>query len=448
MDTVPLWGLILLDIILILLNAFFACAEVAILSISDSKVTKLAASGNKKAVRLSAISSQPTKFLLGIQVAITLTSFIAAAFSGIGFGTKLSAALQSTSLGWSISAFNTVSLIIVTLIVAFVILVLGQLVPKKLAIRYTERIALNTSGIVSATSTLFRPFVFLINKTANGVVRLFGIDPHAEDDEVTEEEILLMVDEGTEKGVIEQAESDMISNILEFNDKTADQIMTHRIDMHSAPHTASIGEVIEIAVENGNSRVPIYEDDIDKILGICYVKDLLPYVGKELPEFVTLTDIMRPAYFVPESKKCDALFEEMTERKVQIAIVVDEYGGTAGLVTLEDLTESIFGNIQDEYDNETEEIRRVSETEFTVEGTTAIDEIEDLTGVEIPEGDYDTIGGFVIDKLGFIPKENEHPIIEACGLSFKVLKAEDQRISLLFIVKLPPKEENDDNDDD
>lgn len=257
------------------------------------------------------------------------------------------------------------------------------------------------------------------------------------DENVTEEEILQVVGEGEESGAIEENERDMITNILDFNDTTAEETMTHRTDIAAVEDTAGIGEMIAVAVENGYSRVPIYHEDIDSVVGICYVKDLLPYVGRDLPDFITLKDLMRPAYFVPETKKCSQLFTEMTERKVQIAIVVDEYGGTAGLVTLEDLVESIVGNIQDEYDHEEEEIHRVSETEFTVDGAASIDEIADLTETELPEGDYDTIAGLVTEQLGIIPKEDEHPQIEINGLTITVLEVEDQRLSKLLIVKEP-----------
>lgn len=259
------------------------------------------------------------------------------------------------------------------------------------------------------------------------------------DENITEEEILQMVGEGEESGAIEETERDMITNILDFNDTTAEETMTHRTDIIAVSDDSPISEVITVAVENGYSRVPVYHEDIDSVSGICYVKDLLPYVGRDLPNFITLKDLMRPAYFIPETKKCSQLFTEMTERKVQIAIVVDEYGGTAGLVTLEDLVESIVGNIQDEYDHEEEEIHQMSETEFTVDGTASIDEIADLTETELPEGDYDTIAGLVTEQLGIIPKEDEHPQIKINGLTITVLEVEDQRLSKLLIVKEPEK---------
>lgn len=249
-----------------------------------------------------------------------------------------------------------------------------------------------------------------------------------------------MVGEGEEKGVIEETERDMITNILDFKDTTAEETMTHRTDIVAVEDDASISQVVEAAVENGCSRIPVYHEDLDTVVGICYIKDLLPYVGREMPEFIKITDLMRPAYFVPETKRCSQLFTEMTERKVQIAIVLDEYGGTAGLITLEDLVEDIVGNIQDEYDHEEEEIHRMSETEFTVDGTASIDEVSDMTGADLPEGDYDTIAGLVTERLGRLPKAGEHPQVKEAGLTITVLEVEEQRIARLLLVKDPEQE--------
>ena len=229
----------------------------------------------------------------------------------------------------------------------------------------------------------------------------------------------------------------MITNILDFKDTTAGETMTHRTDIIAVEDTDTIAQVVEASVENGCSRMPVYHEDIDTVVGICYIKDLLPYVGRPVPEFIKITDLMRPAYFVPETKKCSQLFTEMTERKVQIAIVLDEYGGTAGLITLEDLVEDIVGNIQDEYDHEEEEIHRMSETEFTVDGTASIDEVSDMTDTSLPEGDYDTIAGLVTEHLGRLPKNGEHPQVKVGNLTITVLEMEEQRIARLLLVKNP-----------
>ena len=324
-------------------------------------------------------------------------------------------------------------------------LLLADFTPKKFVAHKSARntrYSYKLIRLIRVLSALMRPFMKLCDFISDGIMRLFGNDPKALDETVTEEEILHMVGEGEELGVIEETERDMITNILDFNDTTVSEVMTHRTDICAVSESATIEDVTSVAAEEGFSRLPVYREDIDAIAGICYAKDFLPYVGKPVPSFIHLRDMLRPAYFIPESKKCSQLFREFQERRIQIAVVVDEYGGTAGLITLEDLIESILGNIQDEYDNEAEEIFRVSENEFTVDGTTSIDEISDLTGVELPEGDYDTIAGLVTDLLGRIPKEGEHPSVQVKNLDITVLSVEDQRLSRLLIVRGEPAEED------
>lgn len=379
-----------------------------------------------------------------MQTGLLLWGFLGLAFAQAAFWRPLTGWLPAR---WSEGLRSLLSFLLVALLYALLFFILCDLLPKKGARHNAKGFSRQFTGVISGLSLLAKPFLSLCSLIVGGLLRLARIDPHSLDDAVTEEEILQMVGEGEEKGVIEETEKDMIRNILDFNDTTAGETMTHRTDIVAVEDSASIEEVVEASVENGCSRVPVFHEDIDTVVGICYVKDLLPYVGREVPQFITLTDLMRPAYFIPESKKCSQLFTEMTERKVQIAIVVDEYGGTAGLITLEDLMESIVGNIQDEYDHEEEEIHRVSETEFTVDGATSIDEISDLTGISLPEGDYDTIAGLVTEQLGRIPKEGEHPQVQIGRLSITVLEIEDQRLSRLLLVKEPAKEEQEDREE-
>ena len=290
-------------------------------------------------------------------------------------------------------------------------------------------------GILSATAKIFSPFISFLSFSTNVVLKLLGIDPNHSEETVTEEEILMMVDVGEEKGVIDEGAREMISNIFEFDDRAVSEIMTHRTEVTAVEDTMSIQEAVALAVRDGYSRMPVYHEQLDTVLGIFYVKDLLQYAGKDIPSELKITDHMRPAYFVPESKSCNELLEEMTARHIQIAIVVDEYGGTEGIVTMEDLLESIVGNIQDEYDNEEQEIHRVSENAFTVDGSTSIDEISDLMQVHLPEGDYDTIAGLVVELLGRIPKVGERPTVTYKSLTFTVEEVEERRISKLLIVK-------------
>lgn len=323
---------------------------------------------------------------------------------------------------------------------ALIFLIFADVIPRKLTAHRAPRYTFKRAGLIRFFYLCALPLYSLVRLSSDLFVRLFGVDPRSVDDTVTEEEIILMVGEGEEKGIIEEVEKDMIENILDFNDTLVSEIMTHRTDMCAVEDDTSIEQALFMAVEEGRSRVPVFHEDIDSIRGILYVKDLLPYIGKPIPDNISLTDMMRPAYFVPESKKCSQLFSELTEKRIHIAVIVDEYGGTCGLVTIEDLIESIVGSIQDEYDNEEEEIQKHSETEFTVDGTTPIDEINDLTDTELPEGEYDTIAGFVTERLGRILREGDHPSIVERGLEISVLEVEDQRISKLKICKLPLEE--------
>ena len=422
---------LILTIVFLFLSAVFAAGDSAMTNINESKVRKDSDSENKNAKKLMKIINQSAI------ISPLLSGLIFCALLGLIFlnGAYFNALYKLVDFPIPNSLRNISVFLIITSVYFLVFLVFAYLFPKKLA-RYTaENYAYKNASIILFLYTLSKPFLLFCNVISNLMLRIFKIDPKALDDNVTEEEILMMVGEGEEIGIIEENEKDMIVNILDFNDTTVSEIMTHRTEIVAISETDDISAGVTAAVENGYSRLPIYKDDIDSIVGICYIKDLLPYIGKEIPNSINLTNLMRSVYFIPESKKCSQLFKEMTEKKVQIAIVLDEYGGTAGLISLEDLIESIVGNIQDEYDNEEEEIQRVSETEFTVDGATPIDEISDLTGVEFPEGDYDTIAGYVTEQLGLIPKEDEHPVLTIDGYTITVLESADQRIAKLHIVK-------------
>ncbi len=252
---------------------------------------------------------------------------------------------------------------------------------------------------------------------------------------VTEEDILELVDAGEEKGVLEESQKDMINNIVEFNDMTAEDIMTPRTDVEAVDVEDTLQDALNISIEKGFSRVPVYENDLDHVIGVLHVKDLLPYVGKELPADLSLRSLMHKAHFVPGSKRCGDLFSEMTEKHMQLVMAVDEYGGLAGIVSMEDLLESIVGSIQDEYDHEEEEVKQTGDNTFEIDGAMAIDEVGELLGTTFPEGDYDTVAGFVIDQLGRIPTEEEHASVTFENVELTVLKMDERRIELIHIVK-------------
>lgn len=434
---------ILLLIALVLVNAFFAASEIAIITLNDNKIRKMAEDGNKRAAKIVKLTTNTSRFFATIQVGVTLSGFLTSASASQSFSGKLAGTLSFLPVSQSV--IYGVSTVLITLLLSYFSLVFGELVPKKIAMQRAEQLSFKFIGILDATSVAFRPFITFLTFSTNVVLKMLGFDPNSMEEAVTEEEILMMVDAGEEKGVFGVTARDMISNIFDFNDISASEIMTHRTDVGAIEGTASVQDVVNLSIEKGYSRIPVYQEDLDNVLGVIYVKDLLKYVGSEVNQTIRITDLMRPAYFVPGSKRCSALFKEMTDCRTQIAIVVDEYGGTDGIITMEDLLESIVGNIQDEYDNEEEEIHKEADNKFTVDGGTSIDEISDLVGVDIPEGDYDTIAGFVVEILGRIPKPNENPSVTIKNLTLTVQEVEDRRISKILIIKMPeanePKEQ-------
>lgn len=428
---------ILITILSFIISVLYASAEALCGNVNENKVKHDSENGDKKAKRLEKLLDKRNAVASPLQFGLVFFGIIFTAAAVFTFTLPV-------ALWLSIDA--VLSFIIMTAAAILVVFIFGDFMPKKLTIHGVDNYNYKTVGLITLLNAVMTPAYLLVSVLSDLILKIFGYDPNSIEETVTEDEIMFLVGEGEESGAIEETEKDMIENILDFNDITASEIMTHRIDICAVEDTESIEKLIEVGIEEGRSRIPVYHEDIDSVVGICYVKDLLPYVGKEIPHHLKLKDFLRPAYFIPESKKCSALFEEMTARKVQIAIIVDEYGGTSGLVTLEDLVESILGNIQDEYDNESEEIEVVSENEFTVDGTTSIDEVSDLVGTDIPEGDYDTIAGFVTEQLGRILKEDEHPTVETDHMVITVLEVEDQRISKLSIVKKESKDEDDDDE--
>ena len=429
--------------ILILINAFFAMSEIAIISLNDTKIKKMAEDGHKGAQKVVKLTESPSAFLSTIQIGVTLAGFLTSAAAADNFSKPLAS--------WLVDVFNMpsraagamqgVSLIIVTIIISFFSLVLGELVPKRIGMQRAEKISFKIVGVLLFVKKIMIPFIKILSVSTNAVVRLLGFDPHADSETVTEEEILMMVDAGEEKGVIEESQKEMINNIFEFDDIVASDVMSHRTDIVAVEITDNFSELLEKTLEAGYSRIPVYEEDLDNIKGIIYVKDLLQFVGKKIPASFKISDLMRDAMFVPESKRCKDLFSEMTEKHLQMVFVSDEYGGISGIVTIEDLLESIVGNMQDEYDNEEEEIEQVNETTFQIDGTTDIEELEELLGITFPEGEFDTVGGFIMSELGRIPSEDEYPEVEFENCRFTVMEVDERRIESVTVEKLPVLEE-------
>jgi putative hemolysin len=431
---------LLLLFALILINAFFAASEMAIISANDAKIKRIADDGNKKAIQLIKLQSKPSSFLATIQVGVTLSSLLSSAVASETLSDRITLAFKGS--GIPLDLIKVLSVVIITMLLSYFSLVFGELVPKRIAMKSPEKIALSVVGVLYGVLVCFRPFVALLSFSTNAVARLFGVNPGDEQNNVTEEEIRMMIDVGEETGAIEESEKEMINNIFEFNDRTASEIMTHRTEIYAVEDTASLSDLTALAMNEGFSRIPVFKDDLDDIVGIVYVKDLLRFVGTPVDKKFDISDIMRPPLIVPETKRCQDIFVELTEQKQHMAVVIDEYGGTAGIVTMEDLLESIVGNIQDEYDNEADEYSVIDESTYTIDGTADIEEVEHLLDADLPEGDFDTLGGFIIDCLGRIPSENEHPTVETDLFIFTVEKVEDRHIEKVRVVRKQKSEEN------
>lgn len=412
-------------LILILINAYFAASEIAFISLNDAKIEKQAKEGNKKAKQIEKMLKNPSKFLATIQIGITLAGFLSSAFASDAFADMLAPALNNLLPAISIQTFRGISIIIITIILSFFTLVFGELVPKRLAMKYYEKIAYASIGMIRFISIVTLPFVKILTKSTNVISKLFGISEN-EEEIVTEEEIKMMIDEGEENGTIEFEEKEMINNIFEFNDITASEVMTHRTDIFGIEVNDDIEKELSKIDEYKYSRIPIYEDSIDNIVGILFVKDLLKYFKAN--EKLEIRNIMREAYFVPEGKPINELFKDLQKNKRQMAIIIDEYGGTAGLVTMEDLIEEIVGNIFDEYDDVENDFEKVDDNTFLINGSISINDLEKLLKISIPEGDYDTLSGYLLEELGRVPNDNEKPVIETKNITYKIEEYEDKRI--------------------
>jgi putative hemolysin len=423
---------------LIALNAFFAASEMAFITLNDNKIKVMAEEGNPKAILLERVLSHPTKFLSTIQIGITVAGFMASAFASDSYSAPLVELIYPYLQFFSQDTLRTFVMIGITFILSISSLVFGELVPKRIAMNYSEQIAFSVVKVIYWISILFHPFVRFLTFSTNIIVTLFGIDPNKEPDAVTEEEIRMMVDVGEEKGSIRNSEKEMINNIFEFDNINVSDIMTHRTDVFGIEIDASFEEVKQIVFREQYTRFPIYKETIDDIIGILHVKDLLQFIEHEQIINFNLRALIRDPYFVPESKKTDELFRELQKRKVHIAVVIDEYGGTAGIITIEDLIEEIVGNIFDEYDEEEKQIQVLNHYTFDVDGGIDLEDLDEECQLNLPLEeleDYDTLSGFLTGLLGHIPEDNETVDILYKDLRFKILKAEDKVIEKVRIIK-------------
>ena len=407
-------------VILIGMSAFFSAAETAYNSLNQIRLKSKADDGDRQAAKVLGLAQRYDSLLSTILIGNNIVNIGASSLA-----TVLFSRLVGNTYG------PTVSTIVMTLLV----LTFGEITPKSMAKEMPETLAMGFAPVLSALVTIFTPLNALFGAWKKFLAKRFDT---GEKDTITEGELMTMVSEAEKDGELTNRESELIRSAIEFDDVEAQDVLTPRVDVVAVADDTPMDEVTERFAESGYSRLPVYHDTIDNIIGVVHEKDCFAALQKH-DKNVKLEDLIGPTLYTTSVTQISALLRTLRESKHHMAVVVDEYGGTAGLVTLEDLMESIFGNIQDEYDNEQEEIFRVSENEFTVDGTTSIDEISVLTDTELPEGDYDTIAGLVTDLLGRIPKENEHPSVQVCGLTITVLEIEDQRLSRLLIVKNDPR---------
>ncbi|MBQ3222919.1 MAG: HlyC/CorC family transporter, partial [Clostridia bacterium] len=380
MGTDPLIWQLVLQVVLIALNAVFACAEIAILSINEQKLEKMAEEGNKKAAKLARLTSQPARFLATIQVSITLAGFLGSAFAADNFAERLVNWLVGIGCPVPLSLLNTVSVVLITLILSYFTLVFGELVPKRVAMRKSEQIALGISGLVSGISVVFKPIVSLLTVSTNAVLRLMHIDPDAQDETVTEEEIRMMVDAGEENGAIDAEEKEIIQNVFAFDDLTAGEIATHRTDVSILWTEESMEEWEKIIHDKRHTMYPVCGETADDVLGLLNAKDYFRLADKSRENVLAL---IRPAYFVPEGVKADVLFRNMRKNRSRIAIVLDEFGGMQGVITLNDLLEQLVGDLEDgDEPVQAAEIEKLSENTWRISGSAELDEEAEQLEIE------------------------------------------------------------------
>lgn len=417
---------VIILVILIALNAFFAAAEIAFISLNDARIEKQAKEGNKKAKQIEKMIKSPSKFLATIQIGITLAGFLSSAFASDAFAEKLAPALYHIMSFISLGIWKNISIIIITIILSFFTLIFGELVPKRFAMKNYEKISFASIGIIRTIATITSPFVKLLTVVTNAISKLFGVGEN-EEETVTEEEIKMMVDQGQEKGTIKEEEKELINNVFEFNDITVSEIMRHRKDIFAVDINISSEELLQelSGEEYRYSRIPVYDETIDEIKGILYVKDVLKNINKKT---FKVKNVIKDAYFVSQNRLINEVFKELQKNKKQIAIIVDEYGGTAGLITMEDILEELVGDIFDEYDKEEKEYEQIDSNTYLLSGSMTINDVNKILDAKIPEGDYDTISGYLQEKLGRIPEEEELPIIDTEHITYKIEEYEDKRI--------------------
>lgn len=426
-----LWQIILI-IFLTMVNAFFAAAEMAIVSVDKKKISKMAKEGNKKAQLLLNLLIEPSKFLSTIQVGITLAGLFSSASAAVGISDRLGRTL--TGLG--VPFGQDIAFIGVTILLSYIILVFGELVPKRIALQKSEKFSMFAIKPISMLSKIAMPFVTLLSFSTNTVLSILGFRSDSVEEKVTLEEIRSLVEVGQEQGVINPIEREMIDSVISFDDKSCEEIMTARTEVFMIDVEKHVKEQLDAIMELNYSRIPVYEGDVDNVIGILYLKDFLLEAYKVGFENVDVKKILRPAYFVPEYKSINDLFLEMQAQRQHMAVLIDEYGGFSGIVTMEDLIEEIMGDIEDEYDIDEPEIRKIDENSYYVSGSMLLEDLNESLHIDLDEDseEYETLGGLLIYLLGYIPNDDERISIEHKNVIFHIEEVNERRIQLVKVV--------------
>ena len=407
------------------INAFFSSAEMAIVSINKNKLKILVEEGNRKAIMLENLMKEPSKFLSTIQVGITLAGFFASASAATGLSQYLSIYLRKLGIPYS----GQISMILITFVLSYITLVFGELIPKRIALKSSEKIALSSVGTIVTVSKIFSPFVKFLTFSTNIILTALKMKEDDIEEKVSKEELRSLVEVGREHGIINEVEKEMIENIIEFDEKVAREIMIPRTKVFLIDKNISVDELFEKKEVEVYSRIPVYEDEADNIVGILFMKDLMIEAYRKGFQNVKLPEIIQEAYFVPETKNVNELFNEMQSEKKHIAILIDEYGGFSGIVTLEDLIEEVMGNISDEFDADDSSIKKLSANKYLINGELSLNDLNDYFHIELESKHYDTLSGLLIEHMGYIPEDNEdiEPII-IDEISFKPKRVKDKKI--------------------
>lgn len=412
-------GSIFLLVILILLNAVFASAEIAVLSMNEAKLKLLTEQGNKKAIKLTKLTRQPARFLATIQVAITLAGFLSSAFAADYFAEPLVSMLLQAGIPVPVKVLNSLSVIVITILLSYFSLVFGELVPKRIAMKKAESLALSLAGILYTVSRVTAPLVSLLTVSTNGVLKLLGINPEATEEQVTEEEIRMMLSEGSQQGTIAKDETEIIQNVFDFDDTSAEQICTHRIDVLSLNYEDSLNTWEELIFNSRHTYYPVYGKNTDNIVGILNTRDYFRTSIKTKESI--LKNALEPPWFVPENRKANVLFQEMKKSRHYFAVLIDEYSGMSGIITLHDLMEALVGDLYEEEDDlQRPEILKTDENTWNILGSASLDDVAKALDIKLPVERYDTYNGYVCDIIGRIPASGENFACEADGLMIQV----------------------------